>query len=89
MSVEIPSRKLRDILNDEQIFLVIYNDGRKQVVLDSNGPKPNPDAYIMITLQAAKEMVAEMEATLETTLSAMDGGKVDYRIYQPPEVALH
>lgn len=27
MSIEIPSRKMRDILNDEQIFLLIYNDG--------------------------------------------------------------
>ncbi len=89
MSIEIPSRKMRDILNDEQIFLLIYNDGSRRIVLDNDGPKPNPDAYIMITLQAAKQMVADMEAVLDISLAEADAGALGDQIYHKPIVALH
>lgn len=89
MSTDIPSELLRDIVSDEQIFILIDKDGRQQVVVALDGPTPNPDAYIMITLNAAKQMVAQMETVMDTSLAEVGDNLRDDQIYQPPAVVLH
>ena len=89
MSIEIPAKTVRDIVNGEQIFILIDKEGREQVVVAVDGPTPNPDAYIMITLNAAKQMVTQMEAVMNTSLADVDAGMLGDQIYQPAPVILH
>lgn len=87
--MNIPKRKVGDLIGEDQIYMLIDKQGKGTVVMAMDGPYPDPDAHLIITLRAARSMVAEMEAALDADMEDVTTDNIDIGVYDHPESVLH